>query len=140
MDKPAKVLLNSLKCPICNSQIDILDWSISRSQIDKYNFGCVDNYLHYRLWFTHWEIPYLIEKETVTIFNKDKQFEIKQYYYNNNFKVNKTEIYIRDIDQELRVLEHKKYKFLPVDYVLFDFSKSSESSILTRIKTLLYFQ
>ena len=55
---------------------------------------CVNDFLHYKMWFTHWEFPYLIEKETVIINNKDKQYEVRQYYYNNNYKIYYSNNYI----------------------------------------------
>lgn len=134
MDPVAKAILNSLKCPICQSRVDLLDWK-DRSDGRKYNFCCSSSWEHYRCFFIHWEPVYRIEYETVVVYNGKHQYRITQS------EDNKTEILTNEVDAENRVVDKRggpgKILF---NLHLFDFSKTNREKLMNRLKTILVFQ
>lgn len=135
MNLISREILNSICCPICKSPIDLLDWSKIRSMVDAvYNFSCVIDYTHYKLFFNHWYHPPTIEYENVLIYEKEYLYSIIQH-------ANRTKILTFSIDQENRIIDQKiKKPTFIADKKLFDFSNSNRDKILNRIKTILVFQ
>lgn len=139
MDKPAKLILNSLRCPVCRGQIDLFEWAQPVSK-KGHNFGCVYDPLHYGIYFVHWELPIRIEKETATVCDKSHQYEIEQTSYVSGRPFQHTRIRMWDIDPEGRVPNTSQFKDFAFNKHLFDFTKTSKDKLLSRIKTILVFQ
>ena len=138
MDPLVKQTLNALRCPICQSQVDLIDWKIPTSAI-KYNFCCATDWEHYRLFFVHWEPVLRVEYETVVIYEGKHQYEIRQT------SSNKTFIFVRDVDAENRVIPKSNQGLVVApdftyDKHLFDFAKTNRDKIVNRAKTILVFQ
>lgn len=140
MPNGLKRLLNILRCPICKSQIDILNLKI------KYNFGCVQNYLHYSVFIRDAEITHYssslipsIEQERVIINDKLFQYEIIQNFICMAPSETETLIYIKKIDAEGRVLE-QPYKKFNYNKMFFNFQETDKNKIINRINTILTFQ
>ena len=132
MNPDAKKLLNSLRCPICKGQLDLLSHTVVRG-VPQYNFFCVNDYRHYGIFLNHWDIPIAIEEEGIIIFEGSYRFDVLQ-------KKDNTKIIIREIDPEERVLDSVKPKIFEYDKELFIFSKTTKDKIVNRIKTILVFQ
>lgn len=141
MDFVAKKILNALKCPVCQSQIDILNWVVPKIGSKKgHNFGCVSDHFHYSIFFMHWELPIRIEKETVIIYEGKYQYEIAQDYFLSGISFPHTHIYIRVVDAEKRILDNHPIKEIGFNKILFDFSKTNREKLVNRVKTILVFQ
>ncbi len=148
MDPVVKAFLNSLKCPVCKSQIDLFQ----AKKKDGNNFACVQDYTHYAIFLVHWEQPLRIESEDVRVYKGKYLYDIKQHHYlpgNNHFglgpgfgplRCDKTTIIVREIDKEFRIIEKLEAKSFEYDKVLFDFQNTSEQKIINRVKTILVFQ
>lgn len=144
MDKAAKIILNSLRCPICKSQIDLIDWTRANMPRTS-NFSCVSVPDHFGIWFVHWDGPPVIERETVIVNEGFYQYKIVQksnfVFANNHTTVSHlTELLISDIDAEQRLIEGSVSKFLRFPKHLFDFQKTNKEKLINRIKTILVFQ
>lgn len=141
MDPLAKALLNSLKCPICQGQVDLLDWK-DRSDGMKYNFCCSSNWEHYRLYFVHWELVPRIEYETVIVYEGRYQYRISQFAPDKRFPSERTEIHTFEVDKENRIISSKDKKFLPpisFEKKLFNFSQTNREKLMNRVKTIIVF-
>lgn len=140
LDPVAKQILNSIKCPICKSPVDLLDWKV-KSDTRKYNFCCAADWQHYRFFFIHWEPVHRIEYENVIVYEGRHKYEITQFYDLLNLD-GKTEILIFDVDPENRVIDTKEKKAPKFSYDkrLFDFSQTNREKIVNRVKTILVFQ
>jgi hypothetical protein len=136
LDPLVKAMLNSLRCPVCGGQVDLVDWKV-KSPGRKYNFCCVANWEHYRIFFVHWEPVLRIEYETVVVYEGRHQYWITQYDDNGN---NNIEIIVSEVDAENRVVDTKKPSRFSYDKKLFDFSKTNRERIVNRVKTILVFQ
>src|ERR1700722_18742799 len=98
MDPEAKKILDALKCPICQSNIDLIQCNNTR--IGKgYNFGCVVNSFHYAIDFSHWESPPRIFRESVCLIDGSFQYEL--ICSTNQGSI----VYRQDIDGEGRVID-----------------------------------
>lgn len=149
MDKAAKTFLNTIKCPICKSPVDLVDWKV-RSDIRKYNFCCSSNWEHYRLFFVHWEAIYYVEYENVVVYEGKHKYDISQFYNGLGTSMTsmiqvpnqRTEIYLLDVDPENRVIDNTEKKAPKFSYnqKLFDFSQTNREKIINRVKTILVFQ
>lgn len=139
MDPLAKKILNSLKCPICGGQIDLLSYNKPTSRKGN-NFGCVVDQMHYALFFVHWEDPVRIEKEVVWLYEGTYLYEVVQEHYFLGRPIPGTDIYMKPVDPEHRVLDNVKPKYLHFNKILFDFTKTNREKLLNRIKTILVFQ
>lgn len=139
MDKVAKLILNSLRCPVCRGQIDLFDWAKPVSK-KGHNFGCVYDPTHYGIYFVHWDIPIRIEKETAVVCDKSHQYEIEQTSYVSGQPFLHTRIRMWDIDAEQRVVNSGEFKDFGFNKHLFDFAKTNKEKLLNRIKTILVFQ
>ena len=138
MDKAAKLILNSLKCPICKSQIDLVTWTKAGVRAPKnHNFGCVQDPYHYSICFIHWEGPPKIESEMVHVYSNNYLYTILQKYLGSE---QQTKIFINEVDKEYRLLDTSKIKTFEYNKLLFNFSQSNEERIINRIKTILMFQ
>lgn len=135
MDPLVKQTLNTFRCPICKGQVDLLDWKQKGSRY-IYNFCCVNEWEHYRLFFVHWEPVLRVEYETVVIYEGRHKYEITQ------FGTNITEIQIFNVDPENRVIEDPQKKISKFSYPkhLFDFAQTNRDKILNRVRTILVFQ
>lgn len=137
MDKQKKLLLNSLSCPVCKSQIDY--------NSNNTGYTCVYNNNHYALSIIHVNGLYEIADEYVNVYNKKNDYQISQTYYydarsNNLIKKSFTIISIREIDAECRVIYSNYLNKLKYDQAIFDFRKSNKDDILNKIETLITFQ
>lgn len=135
MDKAAKVILNLLKCPVCGSQIDII---YTRNK--AYNCSCVSNPSEYQIDFDYESIPPHIEKECVVVYEGSHQYEVRQIHSSYAPLLNKTEITIRDVDPEHRIIHPSKMKIFMFEKLMFDFSHTNREKLVNRIKTILVFQ
>jgi len=141
MDKAAKLILNSLRCPVCKSQIDMLGWQAVMKKSRQFNYCCVAEPEHYGFWFITWDPPLRIESEVVVVYDEHLQYEIKQQHFDQYGTPSlKTSIYIREVDPEHRVIENIESKVFTYEKCLFDFPNSSGEKIINRIKTILVFQ
>jgi hypothetical protein len=140
MTPEIKKILNSLSCPICGAQIDII----------KNYYGCVANHDHYYLYIstsydwttnTNSVAPNQIYKEVVSIYADKYKYVIEKMYsyVNNNIDV-VTYILVYEIDQEGRMIFSFKDKTLKLDFGAFDFKNFNVEKALSRIKTLFVFQ
>ena len=133
-DPVAKAFLNSLKCPLCQSRIDMLDWK-DKSDGRKYNFCCASDWEHYRCFFVHWEPVHRIEYESVIV------YQGKFKYVMTQFDDQHTEIVTHEVDAEHRVVDKRggpgKISF---KLHLFDFAKTNREKVTNRLKTILVFQ
>ena len=128
----AKAYLNTLKCPVCKSRLDLYE---VKDTSRKYNFCCSSNWEHYRIFFIHWEVALRVEYETVVLYEGRHQYHLTQY------DDNRTELFIYDVDAENRVLSLKDKKPFVARYPkkLFDFQTTNKEKLVNRIKTILVF-
>lgn len=140
MDPIAKRILNMLKCPICNGQIDLLDFSTSKRKSKDCNFCCVNDPEHFAIWLVHWEQPIRLELERAIVYEGKYQYEVIQNHCFIGSSATNTLIYTRKIDAENRVLESSKVNVFSFGKILFDFSKTDRKKLVNRIKTVLVFQ
>jgi hypothetical protein len=134
MDPIIKAKLNSLKCPVCQGQVDVLDWRGPEGQ-PKFNYCCVSAWGHYRLLMN----DYIVQYETVVIYEGKHRYEIRQNLGDIPTFSGQTTIYICDVDAENRAISPKKKMFSTNKY-LFDFSQTNREKMVNRIKTILVFQ
>ena len=137
MDKITKTILNSLKCPICKSQIDLYDYNQKSSKSTSYNFCCATSYDHYRIWFPHWDFPPKIHYDVVEVYDGRYKFQIDQRYL-----INRTRIDIWEVDAEHHLINEKSKTFTTFTYqkIFFDYPTTNREKIANRIKTILTFQ
>ncbi len=139
MDPIVKKILNSLRCPICKGQIDLVEAKKGN------NFGCVREPHHYSFFFVHWEQPYRIEHEDVAVYYGKHLYEIRQYHYTSTGGTHPqtctdTVIYIKEVDKEFRVIEKAKVERFEYNKTLFDFQQTDKDKIINRVRTILVFQ
>lgn len=144
-----KNFLNSLKCPVCQGQIDIV--SNKKSQ---YNFGCSNNYLHFTFFINDRStatydqdgeiINPMIEQERVIVDRDSFRYEIIQNYICLTPDEIDTIIYVNKIDAEGNVIDYDGkfpiHKTFSCNQILFDFQNVTKDKIINRIKTILTFQ
>jgi hypothetical protein len=140
MDKVAKLILNSLKCPVCGGQIDLLDWTKLESKPKDQNFSCVYDPEHFGIFLVHWEQPIRLEQERATVYEGKYQYRVIQYHYFGGVPNCFTNIEIREVDPEHRVKELIPIKEFHYQKHLFDFTKTNKEKLINRIKTILVFQ
>jgi len=132
MDPAAKKILNSLRCPICDAQIDTTSYYVR-----DYNYGCATDVDHYVIYMILWEPVIRIASERVSIYDKNKKYSLIKSYDNGKTT---TIIEIYETDLENRVIFSFKEKKLVMDKDLFDFANFNVDKALNRIKTVLVFQ
>jgi hypothetical protein len=141
MDKVAKLILNSLKCPVCGGQIDLLDWTKLEQKPKDQNFSCVYDPEHYGVWLVHWEHPIRLEFERATVYEGHHQYMVSQHHWMEGVPHQRTTVLIRKVDPEHRILDTEKPKLFTYDQkLLFDFTKTNREKLVNRIKTILTFQ
>jgi hypothetical protein len=131
MDKATKIILNSLRCPLCASQIDMF-----QDKRKVYNYSCSSVPEHYRIQFHSLGFPAGVLLESVTIYEGSHQYEIIQ----NHFTDIKTDIIMKSVDPEFRIIDKVSPKIFTYKKVLFDFQNTNKEKILNRVKTILVFQ
>lgn len=147
MNKATKKFLNSLKCPICQCQIDLISnrnySGIIHNDIGYLgiNFGCVNNPTHYGL-NLDMDVSetdngsYLIIYESSIVNNIKVQYEIIQHYTQDGH----TKLIIWAIDPEGRYKENVLSKSLNFERHLFNFNNTNKENLIDKITTLLLFQ
>lgn len=131
---PTKKLLNSLSCPICKAQIDIISGRCS-SLYKGYDYGCVINFDHYVLYISGvGNYSPKIEKEAVAIYNDKHKYQLVKTYLDNQVK---TEITVFNIDPEGRVQFSFRNNSAKFDFDIFDFANFNMETALTKIETVL---
>jgi hypothetical protein len=144
LDKAVKVILNSLKCPICKSQVDLYDYMAPRPKSIGYNFSCVAEYYHYRMWFPHWDSPALIDYDQVEVFEGRFRYRIDQYYTIGRtvypVRSTSTIIEVQVVDGENHIIEEIRPKIFQYNKILFNWSTTNRDKIINRVKTILTFQ
>jgi len=140
MDKVAKLILNSLRCPVCSGQIDLISYTKLARKPSNQNFSCVYDPEHYGVFLVHWEQPVRLELERATVYEGRHQFNVTQYHYFNGQPAHLTSISIREVDPENRIIDNVKPKEFHYDKHLFDFKKTNREKLVNRIKTILVFQ
>jgi len=134
MQNTAKKILNSLKCPVCCSPIDITGYPVFST---TYNYGCSDNYDHYLLSIITSGGCSKIEKEQVHVIDSKHKYQIFKTYHP---KGNKTEITAYKIDPEGRVIFSFTNNKLCSEQEIFNFTKFDVKKAIHRIKTMFVFQ
>lgn len=109
---PFKDYLNTLRCPVCKSQIDGVATP----------FYCVADRKHYMA-YINGDLPYAPYREIVNLYDGDRRFEIDQY--------GRTLITVWD------AFPKEPFNF---DFLVFDFSKTNREKMLHKLKTILVFQ
>ena len=127
----AKKLLNSLKCPICKSPIDIASGEYG------YNYGCAYNIDHYKINLILWEPIIRIEKERVNLYDKQRLYSIIKYHVSSNTT---TVVVVYETDLENRIIFSFKEKRIQIDKDLFDFTNFNKDKVINRIRTIFVFQ
>jgi hypothetical protein len=134
LDPLVKQILNGLRCPVCQGQVDLIDWKHSGK---RFNYCCANDYEHYQLWFVHWEPVIRIEHECVIIYEGHHKYIVWQFHGT----VDMTHIYTYEIDAECNVLDQPNPTPATVfNKLLFDFAKTNRENLVNRLKTILVFQ
>jgi len=118
--------LNKLRCPICKAQIDMLE---------RAGHGCAANSDHYQVSISPHDIAVTWEK--VNFYTKKFKYSIIKTYEQANIH---TEIFIREVDLEGRVIFTFDIKSYKTDINLFDFTNFNVEKAINRINTILVFQ
>jgi hypothetical protein len=133
-DPVEKAFLNSLRCPICGSQIDM--FKPTQTGGTHFNYGCATDYDHYVNEIDFRSTNGFIRYEIIRIYEGSHLYEIDQY-------VGKTVLRLADIDPERRIIPNEEGKSYQIacqfDKKLFDFQNTNREKILNRVKTLLVF-
>lgn len=134
----AKQLLNSLKCPICKSPIDLYS-GVPLYNRSGHNFACAEDNQHYSLLLKYDISPILIMQERTHVYDHNKKYQLnKTYDYEGGGSIT-TEIVIYRIDPEGREMFSFEKKRLSFDKDLFDFSNFNKEKAIQRIETILVF-
>ena len=111
---PFKDYLNTLKCPVCQGQVDGVSSPFYCAQIRE----------HYQT-FINGDLPYAPYREVVVFYDtKFRRYQITQHGH--------TEIVVWDT-----VSTKAPITF---DFMLFDFSNTTREKMLHRLRTILVFQ
>src|ERR1700680_3569195 len=127
MNKAIKIILNSLRCPICLGQVDLIDYMAPKSKSTSYNFSCAANYDHYKLWFPHWDSAQ-VGYDVVNVYEGRYLHIIMQRY-----PVHQTSIETRQVDPEGRLLDKIPSKTFKYNKILFDWTKTDQSKIINKV-------
>lgn len=134
----AKKLLNTLKCPICGGQIDMLE-HISNGKY-RPNFGCASNIEHFCIHIVMEDPPIRIVTELVTAYSGKYKYDVIQEHSILDDTLASTKILINEVDMEHRIVNPLISKKIEFKKILFDFSKLDRKKLINRIKTILVFQ
>jgi hypothetical protein len=123
-----KEILNSLRCPLCESQVDGI-YSYSP------RFYCATEKDHYNVWFK----DNLIKKETINLYDYNKliKYEIIKIYDGDNIT---TKVVMENIDAEGREIFTFEDRSFTIGMSLFDFRNFNLDTALNKIKTILLFK
>lgn len=135
MDARLKILLRSLKCPICLSQIDYMGVKMFNSFNDT--FCCSNNYEHYVIKINNINGEYCVVHEVLTTYDNGLKFRIAQYKFPDDSK--KVYILVVNVDKEHNVIENHSEKDFRANYIL-DLQSLSEKQIIEQVEMLLLFQ
>ena len=131
MKKEVKKLLNCLKCPICNSPIDIL---INKSKF--YNYGCALDNNHYLISLDeNLDNNYLLE-EAVNVFSYPNYYKIVQNYCFDG-AIDTTTVVIKKIDKENNILDRDPSQKLNFAEIIFKFNKLNIKKIINKINAIV---
>jgi hypothetical protein len=134
MNKVAKNILNSLRCPLCQSSVDLYDFATERQKPDVYyNFHCINNNDHFEVWFPHWAEICQIDNDVVRIYYNNNYYRIGQYYPNQATYIN-----IGKFGGENRL--NNSSERLYFGNVMFDWQNTNRDKIITRLQTLMTFR
>jgi hypothetical protein len=134
MNKATKTILNSLRCPVCLGQVDLIDYMAPKAKSTSYNFGCAVHYEHYKLWFPHWDSNQ-IGYDMVKVYEGRYLHIIMQRY-----PITQTSISTQSVDAEGSLIDTLPAKTFAYNKILFDWSKTNPAKIINKVKTILTFQ
>ena len=126
---PVKSFFNTLKCPVCKSQ---LEGNVYTSSMDRGpSLHCVYNRDEY---VVDWSIgpPFTIMQAVVKLYEKKYLYKITQ-------QIN-TIIEVFDTDAEKRIIDSKKPFMFEFVGLLFDFNTTTREKMVNRVQTVLLFQ
>jgi len=132
MDPVAKKLLNSLRCPICQSPIDT-----ASGYFINYNYGCASNIDHYAIHLILWDPIIKIDRERVNFYDENRKYSIIKSYIDSDVV---TEMEVYETDLEHRTIFSFKEKKLVMNMDLFDFTNFNKDKAINRIRTIFVFQ
>lgn len=135
MDKYIKSFLNKMRCPLCKSQLDIIE------KYKFYNFACATDSIHYAICLDGNYVPTILLREKVTLNYEHLQYILNQDYFNDG-NVNSS-IMTKKIDAEGRVLdisENIKTEIYTFKYKIIDCQNTNQKKIISRLKTVLLLQ
>ena len=127
-----KKYLDVLKCPICNSMIDMLS-------IDSNQYHCASNTDHYWIYIIYdmLDLPKLAVEKVNIYDEKYKYIIVKDFQISEPM----CRITISKIDQEKRITYFEKNETIYLPINTFDFKYPiSENKMINKIKTILTFQ
>lgn len=128
-----KKFLNNTKCPICKSQIDMIE---SKSVSYLCNFGCASNSDHYMLKLEDFfDLPKLTH-EVLHIYDLKHKYKIIKLYFGPKIE---TVVKVYETDPEGREQFSFKEKKVEVDFDAFNFSNFNREKALNRIRNLFLF-
>jgi hypothetical protein len=139
MYSDTKRLLNSWRCPVCQGPINLIDFLAKDAYSTSYNFGCATEYLHYRVWFPHWESPHnQIHYDVVHLRDNDKRY---LYVIHQRYLISRSTLDVWACDEEYHMIEDT-HAILYFQYLLFDYINSNidVKKMIHRIQTILTFQ
>jgi histidinol phosphatase-like PHP family hydrolase len=133
MNPTARKFLDTLRCPLCNSLIDLLEWKQSIANSVKFNFCCSQNWEHYCLYFQYWKIPFFIEYERVCIFLPGIEYDILQ---SNSLQKTDVNFYQTDLENRIIAVAQQPVTY---QYLLINFQESSQEEIVNRLMIIMTF-
>lgn len=139
MDPVIKQFLNSLRCPVCKGQIDLIDSKNLKQQFKVYNYGCAQNYDHYVINYFNAH-GYRLEKEMLHIHDASHRYEVRKSYTVPGSKLIEVILSVFKTDAEGRVKDDVHLKSLSFKTDVIPFNGQGSEKMLNRIKTILLFQ
>ena len=134
MKSPLNQFLDTLRCPVCQGQIDQLS---SKLKLRGFNYACGNNNDHYMLLVT---LDSIIDRDVLRIHGDLHRYEIfKSYTYINGQEECITFLSIFKTDAEGRVIDAVRSEILTFESDIIPFKGQSVEQILNRIKTVLLF-
>ena len=131
-DAKTRNFIKSLRCPICQSKIDLHDYKQVNNKLagneNSFNFNCIKVASHYQVWFEHWKDIKKVSDDQVEIYFDSRVYLINQEYLDGK------RTYITLFNGKKRL----KTEFF--QSVIFDWQKMDEEKIINRLKTILTFR
>ena len=141
MEPSTKKLLNSLACPICGCQIDLIS---STFGYRDFNYSCVADIEHYTISLMYGLDVTVLDKERVIIYDDNHKYEVSKYHYYDALLSKKvlTDTFIKQfqVDPENRVIDNVPVKTSEFKTEVINTAKVGKDKLLNRVKTLLVFQ